>query len=134
MKSRRPRWARWLIREFGGTRLGARAFTLFSAPAHPRAWFITCIYIAANDTCKAATEQLTTGRIWKRVLDRLANVHGTASDLLQMAGLLFYLLGIRKSRPAAGRINSRGESSNTSGFSGAPSSWAAPARSCGSMP
>ena len=93
-------WAQWLIREFGGISL-ARGIHRYTGALLILGLVYHCIYILRT----YLRQRKTTRDGWiKTLLDQPMWVG--PSDLLQMAGLLFYLLGIRKSRPAAGRFNS----------------------------
>jgi formate dehydrogenase subunit gamma len=93
-------WAQWLIREFGGVSL-ARGIHRYTGALLIIGLVYHCIYILRT----YLHQHKATKQSWiKTLLDQPRWVG--PSDLLQMSGLLFYLLGIRKTRPLAGRFNS----------------------------
>ncbi|HTW94131.1 MAG TPA: cytochrome b/b6 domain-containing protein [Tepidisphaeraceae bacterium] len=99
MKFADHEWARWLIGEFGGLSW-ARTIHHFAGAVLILGLLYHLIYIARGirKECK------TSGKSWVRALTGLPMFVGPA-DVKQMNGLMLYLVGIAKNRPAGGRFN-----------------------------
>jgi cytochrome b subunit of formate dehydrogenase/nitrate reductase cytochrome c-type subunit len=92
-------WAAWLIGEFGGISW-ARSIHHYAGAVLILGLLYHGLYIVRT----IRRQRKTTRAGWIKILFGLPMMIGPA-DLLQMNGLMLYLLGLRKTRPAGGRFN-----------------------------
>ena len=92
-------WASWLIAEFGGISW-ARSIHHYAGAVLILGLLYHGIYIVRT----VRRQRKLTKSGWLKTLFGLPMWIGP-SDLMQMNGLMMYLLGLRKTRPAGGRFN-----------------------------